>query len=191
MPTKNRADSDDYFYKILRKKQYEMYWTTISKIFGINLDDVSEEFLHLVTTMLKFDYKKRFSIDQIKEHAWMQKEIATEAEVKAELAKRKAEIKMRLNQEDSSDAEGTTADGNTIDPSIFSDAFDETERGDGDNWEEEDGIRDPLWSRGLGDVYKRQPQNPASIKQKTNCSFSLFWVGIVEPTAEFSKGLIG
>ena len=27
----------------------------------------------------------------------------------------------------------------------------------------EDGIRDPLWSRGLGDVYKRQPINQGHV----------------------------
>ena len=27
----------------------------------------------------------------------------------------------------------------------------------------EDGIRDPLWSRGLGDVYKRQPPVDAHV----------------------------
>ena len=32
----------------------------------------------------------------------------------------------------------------------------------------EDGIRDPLWSRGLGDVYKRQHQNVSmSLKLAT------------------------
>ena len=29
----------------------------------------------------------------------------------------------------------------------------------------EDGIRDPLWSRGLGDVYKRQIQATAKVMQ--------------------------
>ena len=28
-------------------------------------------------------------------------------------------------------------------------------------WEAEDGIRDPLWSRGLGDAYKRQEYSKA------------------------------
>ena len=36
---------------------------------------------------------------------------------------------------------------------------------------EEDGIRDPLWSRGLGDVYKRQsPQKVSSCSTRTVAS---------------------
>ena len=89
MPTQQKAESDDYLYKIIRKKQYELYWTTISKIYNIKLDDISEEFFHLVTTMLKFDYKKRLSIQEIKDHPWMNGPTASEEEIRTELALRK------------------------------------------------------------------------------------------------------
>lgn len=49
--------------------------------------------------MIKYDYKKRFTIDEIKSHPWMQGEIATLQEVQEELQERKKTIKINLNDE--------------------------------------------------------------------------------------------
>lgn len=77
MPTQKRAESDDYLYKFIRNKKYEQYWKTISSMYDIDLSNISEEFFHLVTTMLKYNYKKRFDIEEIKSHPWLQGPVAT------------------------------------------------------------------------------------------------------------------
>ena len=49
--------------------------------YGLDLSTISEDFFHLVTTMIKYDYKKRLTIEEIKSHPWMQGEVATIQEV--------------------------------------------------------------------------------------------------------------
>lgn len=71
MPTQKRAESEDYLYKFIKKKKYEQYWTTIAETYNLDLSTISEDFFHLVTTMIKYDYKKWFTIDEIKAHPWM------------------------------------------------------------------------------------------------------------------------
>lgn len=121
MPTHKTAESNDYLYKYVRKKEYEKYWTVIAKLLNLDLSDISEDFFHLVTTMIKYDYKKRFTIDEIKAHPWMKGEIATEEEVKKELASRKVEIKRKLGDDDETDTDNL--DG-------FIKEFEEIERGE-------------------------------------------------------------
>ena len=130
MPTHKTAESNDYLYRYIRKKEYEKYWTVISKLLNLDLSNISEDFFHLVTTMIKYDYKKRFTIEEIKEHPWMKGEIATEAEVKEELANRKIEIKRRLGEEDD--------DVDIEELDVHKTEFDNIERGDEDNWEEDE-----------------------------------------------------
>jgi len=43
--------------------------------------------------MLKYDYKKRLTIEEIKAHPWMQGEVATIQEVQEEIYERKKKIK--------------------------------------------------------------------------------------------------
>jgi serine/threonine protein kinase len=129
MPTHKTAESNDYLYKYIRRKEYEKYWTVIAKLLNLDLSDISEDFFHLVTTMIKYDYKKRFTIDEIKNHAWMKGEIATEDEVRKELAARKVEIKKKLSEyEDTTDCE-TMAERH-------SEEFEHIERGDEEDWQE-------------------------------------------------------
>jgi len=131
MPTHKTAESNDYLYKYIRKKEYEKYWTVISKLLNLDLSDISEDFFHLVTTMIKYDYKKRFTIEEIKDHPWMKGEIATEEEVLKELASRKVEIKRKL---------GDSGDDTDIEElaDVHKAEFETIERGDGDDWEEDE-----------------------------------------------------
>lgn len=131
MPTHRTAESNDYLYKYIRKKEYEKYWTVIAKLLNLDLSDISEDFFHLVTTMIKYDYKKRFTIEEIKDHPWMKGEIASEEEVKEELASRKIEIKRKLG-----DGDETTCDDDIAD--MHKQGFEEIERGDEDDWQEEE-----------------------------------------------------
>lgn len=130
MPTHKTAESNDYLYKYIRKKEYEKYWTVISKLLNLDLSGISEDFFHLVTTMVKYDYKKRFTIEEIKAHAWMQGPIATEEEVKKELASRKIEIKRKLGDSDDTDLEDLA--------DVHKDEFEKIERGDEPEWVEEE-----------------------------------------------------
>lgn len=129
MPTHKTAESNDYLYKYIRKKEYEKYWTVIAKLLNLDLSDISEDFFHLVTTMIKYDYKKRFTIEEIKNHSWMQGEVATEEEVRKELAARKIEIKRKLGEGDDETDCDEVAD-------IHKAEFENIERGDEDEWQE-------------------------------------------------------
>lgn len=130
MPTHKTAESNDYLYKYIRKKEYEKYWTVISKLLNLDLSGISEDFFHLVTTMIKYDYKKRFTVEEIKSHPWMKGTIATEAEVRKELASRKAEIKKRLGDETEDECEDLA--------DVHKQGFINAERGDEDEWNEEE-----------------------------------------------------
>ena len=131
MPTHKTAESNDYLYKYIRKKEYEKYWTVISKLLNLDLSGISEDFFHLVTTMIKYDYKKRFTVEEIKSHPWMKGPIASETEVRKELAARKAEIKKRLNDTNEDDENEELAD-------VHKQGFNDAERGDEDEWNEEE-----------------------------------------------------
>jgi serine/threonine protein kinase len=130
MPTHKTAESNDYLYKYVRKKEYEKYWTVIAKLLNLDLSDISEDFFHLVTTMIKYDYKKRFTIDEIKAHPWMKGEIASIDEVKKELASRKIEIKRKLGEGDHETDCG--------DADLHKAEFEEIERGDEEEWHEDE-----------------------------------------------------
>ena len=56
--------------------------------YGLDLSTISEDFFHLVTTMIKYDYKKRLTLEEIRNHQWMQGPMATEEEVRSEIYKR-------------------------------------------------------------------------------------------------------
>ncbi len=45
----------------------------------------------------------------------------------------------------------------------------------------EDGKRDPLWSRGLGDVYKRQSRKFAHQYLQNNTDVVIYWVRLKQP----------
>jgi hypothetical protein len=61
--------------------------------------------------MLKYDYKKRLTIEEIKAHPWMQGETASLQEVQAEINKRKKTIKTRLNDDPSGSRDTLDSEG--------------------------------------------------------------------------------
>jgi serine/threonine protein kinase len=89
MPTHKSAVSNDYLYRYFQKKEYEEYWTIVANILNLDLGTISEDFFHLVTTMLKYDFQRRLTIDEIKEHPWFNGPVATQEEVQKELESRK------------------------------------------------------------------------------------------------------
>ena len=99
MPTHKNAESNDYLYRYIRKREYEEYWTQIATILNIYLGSISEDFFHLVTTMIKYDFQRRFTIDEIKDHPWYKGPVATEEEVRKELENRRQIINKRFSDE--------------------------------------------------------------------------------------------
>ena len=129
MPTHKSAESNDYLYRYFRKKEYEEYWTIIANILNLDLGTISEDYFHLVTTMLKYDFQRRFTIDEIKEHPWFKGPVATEEEVKKELEYRKREINKKIsNDEDEVD------ESDIIDSHLT--ALEEIKRSDEEDWQE-------------------------------------------------------
>jgi serine/threonine protein kinase len=61
------AKKDEYFYNLILSGKLEQYW---SKVGGQNL---SEEFKDLILKMFAYDGSKRPTIEQLKNHPWMQK----------------------------------------------------------------------------------------------------------------------
>ena len=100
MPTHKNAVANDYLYRYFAKKEYEEYWTIVAGILNLDLGGISEDFFHLVTTMLKYDFQRRLTIDEIKEHPWFTGPVATQEEVTAELESRKQEINRKLGGSD-------------------------------------------------------------------------------------------
>lgn len=103
MPTHKSAESNDYLYKYFREKEYEEYWTIIAKLLNLNLGTINEDYFHLVTTMLKYDFQRRFTLDEIKDHPWYKGEVATAEEVKEELEARRNEINKKISSEEEDD----------------------------------------------------------------------------------------
>lgn len=128
MPTHKSAESNDYLYRYFRKKEYEEYWTIVANILNLDLGTISEDYFHLVTTMIKYDFQRRFTIDEIKEHPWYNGPVATQEEVRKELESRKREINKRLSVDE---------DDEEVDPDEIVDthltALEEIERGDDDD----------------------------------------------------------
>ena len=134
MPTHKSAESNDYLYRYFRKKEYEEYWTIIANILNLDLGTISEDYFHLVTTMLKYDFQRRFTVDEIKDHPWLKGPVATEEEVRKELELRKREINRRMSGEDDEVDEDDITEGHLK-------ALEELKRGDEDEWEEDVQLR--------------------------------------------------
>lgn len=132
MPTHKSAESNDYLYRFFRKKEYEEYWTVVANILNLDLGTISEDYFHLVTTMLKYDFQRRLTIDEIKDHAWFKGPVATEAEVKKELEKRKKIIDKKLSDNFEEDEEVDI--DNIVETHIT--AYEDISRGDEEEWNE-------------------------------------------------------
>lgn len=139
MPTQKSAESNDYLYRYFRKREYEEYWTIIANILNLDLGTISEDYFHLVTTMIKYDFQRRFTIDEIKDHPWYKGPVATEDEVREELEKRQQIINKRMS--DSSDGNDTDEPDSDQIIETHLTAFEEVTRGDDDDWTEEAPLR--------------------------------------------------
>ena len=65
------AKKDEYFYNLLLTGKFEQYW---KKTGGQNL---SNDFKDLILKMFSYDGKKRPTIDEVKNHPWMQEPFST------------------------------------------------------------------------------------------------------------------
>ena len=82
-PFKVMASADDMFYKfIATDHRVDHFWNAHETYFPKGY--LSTEFKILVTSMLEFSNKKRLCIADIIGHPWMQGEMATEDEIRAE-----------------------------------------------------------------------------------------------------------
>ncbi|MFM7859475.1 MAG: protein kinase domain-containing protein, partial [Flammeovirgaceae bacterium] len=79
----------DNYYRNFIRNDYEGFWTLI----GPKLDPVSDEFKSLINSILAADPAQRPSIDEIKNHPWMKKNMANEEEMVEEFEKRKGVVK--------------------------------------------------------------------------------------------------
>jgi len=61
------AKKDEYFYNLLCQGKFDTYW---KKVGGQSL---SEEFKDLILSIFSYDGKKRPTLEQIRNHKWMQK----------------------------------------------------------------------------------------------------------------------
>lgn len=78
----------DSYYKNFIKNDYESFWSIMSPKIG----QVSEEFRSLINLLLAYDSTQRPTITEIKQHLWMNKELPSQDEYKAEFEKRKMTV---------------------------------------------------------------------------------------------------
>ena len=88
-PPFSKAIASDDFYKVLCVNRPDLFWKNHS---GIKEGDVSKEFKALVETMFLYEPTHRLSLSELKQHPWMQCEVASADDAHKELAERKAQI---------------------------------------------------------------------------------------------------
>ena len=79
-----KATSDDYFYRMLVKKDYDTYW---SKVGGTHLSD---EFRSLIQRIFSLEGKKRPTLEELKNDPWVKKQFSyklTSLAIQEKLAK--------------------------------------------------------------------------------------------------------
>jgi serine/threonine protein kinase len=64
------AKKDEYFYNLLCQGKTEHYW---KKVGG---ESLSPEFKDLILSIFSYDGKKRPTLEQIREHPWLQKNVS-------------------------------------------------------------------------------------------------------------------
>ena len=57
-------------YKFIKTKQYEKYWELLEKYF--NIKNLPEQFKNLFLKLVAYNPDERLSIEEIKNHGWMQ-----------------------------------------------------------------------------------------------------------------------
>ena len=71
-PPFNQATKDEFYYKFLYYKKYDLFWKyhTKGKPSGENF--FSPEFKDLIQKMLSYNFEERLTIEEILAHPWMQ-----------------------------------------------------------------------------------------------------------------------
>lgn len=91
-PPFTKAEPNDPFYRLLCANRADLFWKAHSKNKPNGADFFSEEFKHLITTMLQFDPSHRLSMAEVKAHAWFNGPVATLEDIQQEFAQRKSKI---------------------------------------------------------------------------------------------------
>jgi serine/threonine protein kinase len=71
------AKNTDQYYRMIMKKQWDMFWKFHSKNKPAGMNFFSLEFKNLMFHMLANDPSERLTIEEILEHPWMKGPIAT------------------------------------------------------------------------------------------------------------------
>lgn len=96
----NCAMPDDPFYKCIAANRADLFWAQHSKINGKNVDDfLSKDLRKLLQAMFQLDPIHRPSLKEIRNHAWMQGDHATQAEIIAEFKTRQQKIEQAKDLE--------------------------------------------------------------------------------------------
>lgn len=87
VPPFNKACRTDPLYRFLMDKDYVKFWKVHSR--NRNIGYFSEEFVELVQDMMQHDPVKRPSIQEIKDSAWYNGKVSTQAQILGSFNKRK------------------------------------------------------------------------------------------------------
>lgn len=98
------AKKDEYFYNLIIKGDLKTYW---SKVGGENL---SEDFKDLILKMFSYDPTKRPSVEELKNHPWMQKSCDMKT-ARSDIIERLHEVRSAKTADTSGDGKSCRGDG--------------------------------------------------------------------------------
>jgi serine/threonine protein kinase len=87
-PPFEKATPNDPYYKLIRDKNYGVFWKAHSR--RRPNDFFSEKFRDLFVRMVAFDSEERITVEQIAKHPWVTESVSSYADIKSEFAKRQA-----------------------------------------------------------------------------------------------------
>lgn len=82
------GDKQEYYYKMIYNREWSKYWDALLTKKG-NTSKISEEFKDLMEKLLDYNYNKRLTIKEIKEHPWYTADVPSYEEVFLEMKRRK------------------------------------------------------------------------------------------------------
>ena len=98
-PFKECAKDEDLFYKLIAKDhRLDLFWQAHGAYFPA--DYFSLEFKDLMSSMLGYSAKTRLCIADVIGHPWMQGQMATEDEIRAEFSLREQKVKQQAAEEE-------------------------------------------------------------------------------------------
>ncbi len=92
------AKHNDPHYSLLFKGEFETFWGAHAEANGGD-DIFSVEFKDLFQRMMKLDPKKRLTIEQINQHAWMQGAFPDKEAIVADFTTRKQVVEAEAKRE--------------------------------------------------------------------------------------------